>query len=191
VAGLSSGCFRSSKGIVAGFPLGSLLFPRAWRGRSKLKRPTARSKSDYAEGRTPDDVLLATDRDFVVLRISGTFYFGTAASVSAALDGIAGTPKPMSSTLGRPARSDNDQGFVQRRVRRATIVYVTGARSLMRRRLFAQKGRQRNRIVGQARLGARAGLLHRNNGWIGRASQENSRRVESCDSGYPARDATA
>ena len=44
-------------------------------------------------GRTPYDPALATDRDVVVYRISGAFFFGAAAAVGAALDRIGEHPK--------------------------------------------------------------------------------------------------
>jgi len=51
-------------------------------------------RADESEGeRSPYDAGLATDRDVMVYRISGAFFFGAASSVGAVLDNIASTHK--------------------------------------------------------------------------------------------------
>jgi SulP family sulfate permease len=56
----------------------------------------SRAVADQADGdgqRQPYDPALATDRDVVVYRISGAFFFGAAATVAAGLDRLAEHPK--------------------------------------------------------------------------------------------------
>ena len=133
-----------TEGIVAGFALSSLLFLHRMAQAVEIAsvRPVVEDdQSDYAEGRTPYDVALATDRDVVVLRISGAFFFGAAAGVSAALDGIAEHPKAYVIDFSAVPVLDSTaattiEGFVRKARASGAIVYVTGAPSPMRRSLL-------------------------------------------------------
>jgi SulP family sulfate permease len=133
-----------TEGIVAGFALSSLLFLHRMAGVVEIEsvRPAVEEdRSDYAEGRTPYDVVLATDRDVVVLRISGAFFFGAAAGVSAALDGIAAHPKAYVIDFSAVPVLDSTaattiDGFVQKARAHGALVYVTGAREPIRRSLL-------------------------------------------------------
>ena len=92
-------------------------------------------------GRKPYDVGTATDPDVVVYRISGAFFFGAAATVSAALDRIGEAPKAyvidfsavpvLDSTAGATI-----EGFVRKAHRQGAAVYISGAQPPVRRVLL-------------------------------------------------------
>jgi SulP family sulfate permease len=70
-------------GIVVGFGLGALL----------LLHRLAQSVEVHADAQADEGFETTGDRDIVVYRISGAFFFGAAASVSAALERIGARPK--------------------------------------------------------------------------------------------------
>jgi SulP family sulfate permease len=94
---------------------------------------------DTASGayRTPYDVALATDRDIVVYRITGAFFFGAAASVAAALDRIGTQPKSYVIDFSAVPFIDSTaaatiDGFVRKARRHGAAVYLAGARPPIR-----------------------------------------------------------
>ncbi|ETR77019.1 SulP family sulfate transporter [Afipia sp. P52-10] len=86
-----------TEGILVGFGLGTLLFLHRMSEAIRIEGGTplaSEDKADTANGqRKPYDVSLATNPDILVYRIAGAFFFGAAATVGAALDGIVGRPK--------------------------------------------------------------------------------------------------
>ena len=83
-------------GILVGFGLGALLFLHRMAQATSIES-TAWSADDVADA-THDqghnyDPALATDRDLVIVRVTGAFFFGAAANIGAALDRIADLPK--------------------------------------------------------------------------------------------------
>jgi SulP family sulfate permease len=85
-----------TEGILVGFGIGALLFLHRMAQAVDVEtgRPLVQGdRADSEAGRTAYDSNLATDRDVIVLRISGAFFFGAAASVGAALDRLAEHPK--------------------------------------------------------------------------------------------------
>lgn len=84
-----------TEGIVVGFLLGSILFIDRM-GKS-VAVEAALVQDDVADDsngqRSAYDPANATDRDFIVYRISGAFFFGAASTVGAVLDRIADQPK--------------------------------------------------------------------------------------------------
>lgn len=85
------------EGIVAGFALSALLFihrmAQSVAVETGMPLATADRADDTGGDRKPYDSGIATDRDIVVYRISGAFFFGAAASVGAALEDIGVSPK--------------------------------------------------------------------------------------------------
>ncbi len=85
------------EGIVAGFALSALLFihrmAQSVAVETGMPVATADRADDAGGERKPYDSGIATDRDIVVYRISGAFFFGAAASVGAALEDIGVSPK--------------------------------------------------------------------------------------------------
>ncbi|WP_454884240.1 SulP family inorganic anion transporter [Sphingomonas oryzagri] len=84
-------------GIVAGFALGTLLFMHRMSQSVAVRasRPVVGEDMPDAanDGAEPYTRAATTDPDIVLYRISGAFFFGSAASVSAALDRIGVHPK--------------------------------------------------------------------------------------------------
>ena len=80
-------------GIVIGFALGALLFIGRMARSVEVEAHVPPVPDDRADdengGRVAYDLAIATDPETVVYRISGAFFFGAAATVSAVLDRIA------------------------------------------------------------------------------------------------------
>src|SRR5947209_14180878 len=76
-----------TEGILVGFALGAVLFIHRMAEMTGVEAAAPlvpEDKADESEGeRSPYDAGLATDRDVMVYRISGAFYFGAASSVGA------------------------------------------------------------------------------------------------------------
>ncbi|MCC2665141.1 MAG: sulfate transporter [Geminicoccaceae bacterium] len=135
-----------TEGILAGFILGALLFLHRMAQAVEVERDLPFVAGDVAdtardEGRQPYDAALATDRDVVVYRISGAFFFGAAASVAAALDRIAASPKAYVIDFSAVPVLDSTaaatiEGFVRKAYRAGATVYIAGARRPIRRVLL-------------------------------------------------------
>jgi SulP family sulfate permease len=135
-----------SEGIVVGFSLGALLFLHRMAqsvevqgGPPMVERDVA--DSNGGQGRTRYDPALATDRDVAVYRISGAFFFGAAASVSAALDHIGESPRAYAIDLSAVPVLDSTaaatiEGFARKAQRNGAAVYLAGARPQIRRMLL-------------------------------------------------------
>ena len=140
-----------TEGILAGFGLSLLLFLHRMAQTVDVEQmPSLREeyRADTANGgRVPYDAALATDRDVVVVRISGAFFFGATASVAAALDQIAEHPKAYVIDLSAVPLLDSSaaatlNGFVRKAARWRARVYVAGARPAVRRVLLRHGVRQ-------------------------------------------------
>jgi SulP family sulfate permease len=132
-------------GIVAGFILAALLFLRRMAQDVTIKRPYAADeddKPDQRPGRTPYDAAMATDRDVLVYRLSGAFFFGAAANVGAVLDRIAEHPRAYVIDFSAVPLLDSSGAatldtFVNKARRHGAIVYVVGAARPIRRTLLS------------------------------------------------------
>jgi len=119
--------FRSlMEGIVVGFALAALLF---------LHRM---SESVAVEA---EEAPFATDKDIVVYRISGAFFFGAAATVAAALDRIAAHPKAYVIDFSAVAIIDSTaaitiEGFMRKARKLNAAVYISGAGGQVRDELL-------------------------------------------------------
>jgi SulP family sulfate permease len=81
-----------TEGIIVGFAIGAVLFIHRMTGTASVSAhipPVPEDQADDALPRTAYDASLATATDVIVYRLSGAFFFGTASTVDAALDGIA------------------------------------------------------------------------------------------------------
>jgi SulP family sulfate permease len=134
-----------TEGILAGFGIGALLFLHRMAQSVEVEneRPVAEfDRPDFnGDGRKPYDVALATDPDIVVYRISGAFFFGAAASVSAALDEIAARPKAFIIDFSRVPVLDSTaaatvHGFCRKASRAGAAVYISGAKPPVQRTLL-------------------------------------------------------
>jgi len=140
-----------TEGILAGFGLSLLLFLHRMAQTVDVEQMPSLREDDRADtangGRVPYDSALATDRDVVVVRISGAFFFGATASVAAALDQIAEHPKAYVIDLSAVPLLDSSaaatlNGFVRKAARWRARVYVAGARPAVRRMLLRHGVRQ-------------------------------------------------
>lgn len=132
-----------TEGILVGFGLGTLLFLNRMAQSVEVQSAWPVLEEDEPDLGTaaPYDSRLATDPNILVYRISGAFFFGTAASVAAALDEIAERPKAFIidfsqvPVLDATAAATLD-GFVRKAVRKGALVYVTGVTKRVRRILM-------------------------------------------------------
>jgi len=127
-----------TEGILVGFALATLLFLHRMATSIEIegRRPPAvgQDQADRTAGeqRTVYDASLATNPDIVVYRISGAFFFGTAAAVGAALDRIGAQPKHYVIDMSGVPILDSTaaatlEGFVRRAVNNSVSVHVAGA----------------------------------------------------------------
>jgi sulfate permease, SulP family len=128
-------------GILVGFGLGALLFLH--RLAQAVSVEAEQDLPDHVPGadRTRYDPTLATNRDVVVYRISGAFFFGAAASVGAALDRIGVQPKVFVIDFSAVPVIDSTaaatiDGFVRKAERHGAGVFITGAASSVQQALM-------------------------------------------------------
>jgi len=126
-----------TEGILAGFGIGALLFLHRMAQAVEVDRP------DTANGgRQPYDAAIATDPDVVTYRISGAFFFGAAAGVSAALDRIGEHPKAYVIDFSAVPVIDSTaaatiEGFARKARRHGVAIYIAAARRPVLRTLLA------------------------------------------------------
>jgi SulP family sulfate permease len=158
-----------TEGILVGFGLGTLLFMHRMAHAVEVEnvRPVAEDDaSDIAVtgGRQPYDAVVATDRDVVVYRISGAFFFGAAASVANALERLAEHPKTyvvdfsLVPVIDSTAAATID-GFIRKVGRLGAKVVISGARPPVRRVLLAH-GIRPPRALFDATLADAVALAH-------------------------------
>lgn len=135
-----------TEGILVGFGLGTLLFLHRMSESISIEggAPLVREdKADTENGdRKPYDVALATNPDVVVYRIAGAFFFGAAATVGAALDGIAVRPKTLVLDFSDVPFLDSSaahaiEAAVTRAKRNGVRVVLTGTSHPVRKVLWA------------------------------------------------------
>lgn len=112
-------------------------------GQGTLQDDRPDSAGQTQAPRQPYDAGLAADRDLVVMRISGAFFFGAAPAVSAALERIAARPKAVVIDLSAVTVIDSTaaaaiEGFARKARRRGAAVYFAAARPAVRRLLLIQ-----------------------------------------------------
>ncbi|WP_137046453.1 SulP family inorganic anion transporter [Pseudolabrys sp. FHR47] len=128
-------------GIAVGVVLGSLLFLHRMAESVEIQAGGLEDVADTAD-RTKYDAEAASERDVMVYRISGAFFFGATAHVLTALERIGSTPKllildftdvPLIDTTA--ARSLH--AFVKKLARSGANVYFAAARQNVRHELIA------------------------------------------------------
>ena len=136
-----------TEAIIVGFGLGSVIFIHRMSKITAIETATpfvAEDKADRINGdRTPYDKLLANDKDVLVYRISGVFFFGAAASIGSVLDRIAETRSDVIVDLSAVPFIDSTaaetiKGLAQKAQRRGLIFTLTGTTHEMRVELFMQ-----------------------------------------------------
>ena len=126
-----------TEGILVGFGLGTLLFLHRMAQAVEVQTGVPMVAEDQAdhvagEARVPYDPSLASDPDVVVHRISGAFFFGSAANVAVALDHLAEWPKAFVLDFSAVPLLDSTaastiESFVRKAERRHAAVYIAGA----------------------------------------------------------------
>ena len=130
-------------GILVGFSLASLLFLHRMSRTVEVERTgviSDRDRPDTENGRTFYD---AADRDIVVYRITGAFFFGAAAGVAAALERIGEQPRAFIIDFSAVPVLDSTaaatlEGFARKAAGRGAQVHLSGANAAIRRTLQLQ-----------------------------------------------------
>jgi len=136
-----------TEGILVGFMLGTLLFLHRMAQAVEVRTGAPmvdedRADDDRPEGRTAYDAHLASERDILVHRISGAFFFGSAATVAVALDRLAEQPRAIVLELSGVPMLDSTaaatiEGFLRKAHRHHAEVHIAGAPFAVRRTLLA------------------------------------------------------
>ncbi len=131
-------------GIVVGFSMGALLLLHRLADSVEVR---AASSAGSDEG---FDAEVSADPDIVIYRISGAFFFGAAASVSAALDRIGVRPKAYVIDFSEVPLIDSSAAatmaaFVRRAAKDGAQVYFVAARSPVLRALLSH-GLDRHKV---------------------------------------------
>ncbi|MFY9658909.1 MAG: SulP family inorganic anion transporter [Methylocystis sp.] len=123
-------------GIGAGVTLGSLLFMHRMAEIVEVETSDSKAELDLAEGDVTDNCYVPSRRPDKIMtyRISGPFFFGVAASVSAVLDAIGPRPEVFVLDLtGVPladaAAAHALASFAKKAKKRKTRVFIVGASS--------------------------------------------------------------
>lgn len=127
-----------TEGIVVGFALGGLVFIRRMSDAAKVEHHPTPELVDTAG---------AGDSDVVVYRLRGAFFFGAAATMGAALDRIARTPRAFVMDLSEVPFLDSTgartiEMLAHKMERRGGRLYLSGANLEVRRALLAQHVRE-------------------------------------------------
>lgn len=133
-----------TEGILIGFGLGTLLFLHRMAQAVEIDEEAADAGNGGGDERY--DPALATDRDIVVYRISGAFFFGAAAAVGAALERIGEHPKAYVIDFSAVPVLDSTaaatiEGFARKVGQRDGALYIAGARPHVRRVLLTHGAR--------------------------------------------------
>ena len=156
-------------GIGVGVVLGAFVFLHRMAESVEVKGQAAliaEDRADQEAGRTAYDPAEASDRDIVVYRISGAFFFGATAAVSAVLDRIGQLPRVMVLDFSDVPIVDSTaakalEKFAERLAHAGTEVILTGASIGVRRALLraglgkplVRYAKSAEQAVAQARAG--------------------------------------
>jgi SulP family sulfate permease len=135
-----------TEGILIGFGIGTVLFVHRMAQAVEIDSTEPFIREDRpdtatGEAREAYDATLATDREIIVFRLSGAFFFGAAASVAAALDRIGERPKAYVIDFSAVPMLDSTaaatiEGFVRQANHAGALVYITGTGPTIRRLLL-------------------------------------------------------
>ncbi|HEY0440896.1 MAG TPA: SulP family inorganic anion transporter, partial [Xanthobacteraceae bacterium] len=133
-----------TEGIVIGFAIGAVLFIKRMADATGVEEHAplvAQDQADADDARTPYDVDLATDRDVVVYRITGAFFFAAASTVGAVLDQIAERRKVFVVDFSAVPFIDSTaahtiDGLARKAARHGVRLFLTGLTPALRRELL-------------------------------------------------------
>jgi SulP family sulfate permease len=135
-----------TEAIVVGFALGSVIFIHRMSEAAAIDQHMPFVAEDEADnvdgGRVPYDEAATTNRDVVIYRISGAFFFGSAASIGSVLDRIADPHRALlidfaAVPLLDATAANTIEGLAHKAARRGVRVILTGTNRSIRRELFA------------------------------------------------------
>jgi SulP family sulfate permease len=139
--------FRSlTEAILVGFAIGSALFIHRMSKTTAIETHVPFVSEDEADSqggrRTPYDHAATTNSDVVILRISGVFFFGAAASIGSAFDRVADRQHALIIDLSAVPFLDSSGAhtielLAAKAHRKGLPVYLTGTSHTMRLELFA------------------------------------------------------
>lgn len=129
-----------TEAIVVGFALGSVLFIHRMSKVTAVESAVPFVAEDERDDRPDYEDAAAADRDTVVYRISGAFFFGAAASIGSVLDRIADTHRRLIIDLAAVPFIDSTaantiESLVARAQRNGVEIVLTGASTDIRRAL--------------------------------------------------------
>lgn len=134
-----------TEGILVGFALGAVLFIHRMAEMTGIEERSplvAADRPDDGNGaRVPYDSALAVDRDVLVYRITGAFFFGAASAIGNVLDGVAEHRKGLVVDFAAVPFLDSTAANVLGRVaakahRRGIPLFITGASPSVRQALL-------------------------------------------------------
>jgi sulfate permease, SulP family len=135
-----------TEGILVGFALGAVIFINRMAQMTGIEAgaPLAvEDRPDFAEdsARVPYDAKLGADKDVLVYRITGAFFFGAASTVGTVLDSIADQRKAFVVDFSAVPFLDSTAANAMSRVaakakRQGIKLFITGARPSVRRALL-------------------------------------------------------
>ncbi|OAF16297.1 SulP family inorganic anion transporter [Bradyrhizobium neotropicale] len=134
-----------TEGILVGFALGAVLFIHRMAEMTGIEERSPLVLADRPDDgngeRVPYDSALAVDRDVLVYRIRGAFFFGAASAIGNVLDGVADARKGIVVDFAAVPFLDSTAANVLGRVaakahRQGIRLFVTGASPTVRRALL-------------------------------------------------------
>ncbi|MGH6742342.1 MAG: SulP family inorganic anion transporter, partial [Bradyrhizobium sp.] len=134
-----------TEGILVGFALGAVLFINRMAEMTGIEDGTALATADRADDgngeRVPYDSGLAVDRDVLVYRITGAFFFGAASAIGGVLDAIADKRRAFVVDFAAVPFLDSTAANAIARVaakagRQGIKLFITGASPAVRRALL-------------------------------------------------------
>jgi SulP family sulfate permease len=137
-----------SQGIVVGFLIGTLLFVHRMAQSVAVEAAVPEVGEDMADTagngsrRRPYDPSTASDKDVIVYRITGAFFFGAAASVSAVIDRLGEHPKAYVVDFSAVPLIDSTavaaiKAFAEKAQRGHAALFLSGAAPAVRKILKA------------------------------------------------------
>jgi len=132
-------------GIGVGVVLGAFVFLHRMAETIEIESNTQLitddQADDFGDGRDAYDAAQASDGEIVVYRISGAFFFGATAAVSAVLDRIGQQPRILVLDFSEVPIVDSTAAnalakFAEKLVRGGTLVFLAGASASVRRSLL-------------------------------------------------------
>ena len=134
-----------TEGILVGFALGAVLFINRMAQMTGVEDGTpmvAKDRADFEDGaRVPYNPKLSADKDVLVYRITGAFFFGAASTVGTVLDSIADRRKAFVVDFAAVPFLDSTAANAMSRVaakakRQGIRLFITGASPTVRRALL-------------------------------------------------------